>query len=84
MRIRRILAAVIATAALAGLGLTGAATATAQGAPSYVTPSECKQGGGTADLADIWPSGPWTAAPSTGASAAPTPTAASSPGGRRF
>ncbi|MEU1298622.1 hypothetical protein [Streptomyces shenzhenensis] len=52
MRIRRILAAVIATAALAGLGLTGAATATAQGAPSYVTPSECKQGGGTADLAD--------------------------------
>ncbi|MFD9333925.1 hypothetical protein ACFWBF_05840 [Streptomyces sp. NPDC060028] len=56
MRIRRILAAVIATAALAGLGLTGAAsasaatataTATAQGAPSTVTPSECKQGGGT-------------------------------------
>ncbi|MFC5954726.1 hypothetical protein ACFP51_09570 [Streptomyces pratens] len=52
MRIRRILAAVIATTALAGLGLTGAATATAQGAPSYVTPSECKQGGGTPDLAD--------------------------------
>ena len=52
MRIRRILAAVIATAALAGLGLTGAAAATAQGAPSYVTPSECKQGGGTPDLAD--------------------------------
>ncbi|MGW5607069.1 hypothetical protein ACWEWI_13395 [Streptomyces sp. NPDC003753] len=48
MRIRRILAAVIATAALTGLGLTGAATAaTAQGAPSYVTPSECSQGGGT-------------------------------------
>ncbi|WP_314241709.1 hypothetical protein [Streptomyces sp. DSM 40907] len=48
MRIRRILAAAIATAALAGLGLTGAATATAtQGAPSVVTPSECKQGGGT-------------------------------------
>ncbi|WP_369245574.1 hypothetical protein [Streptomyces sp. R41] len=50
MRIRRILAAVIATAALAGLGLTGAVTATAataQGAPSYVTPSQCKQGGGT-------------------------------------
>ncbi|MER5792229.1 hypothetical protein [Streptomyces sp. NPDC001980] len=47
MRIRRIFAAVIATAALAGLGLTGAATATAaQGAPSYVTPSECRQGGG--------------------------------------
>ncbi|MFF1654653.1 hypothetical protein [Streptomyces sp. NPDC058255] len=52
MRIRRILAAVIATAALAGLGLTGAATATAQGAPTYVTPSECKQGGGTVDLAN--------------------------------
>ncbi|MEU9474614.1 hypothetical protein [Streptomyces sp. NPDC048191] len=52
MRIRRILAAVTAAAALAGLGLTGAATAiaasaTAQGAPSYVTPSECRQGGGT-------------------------------------
>ncbi|MGW2965191.1 hypothetical protein ACWDGI_43055 [Streptomyces sp. NPDC001220] len=49
MRIRRILAAVIATTALAGLGLTGAATATAaaQGARSYVTPSQCKQGGGT-------------------------------------
>ncbi|MEV7441853.1 hypothetical protein AB0O22_11955 [Streptomyces sp. NPDC091204] len=48
MRIRRILAAVMATAALAGLGLTGAATATAatQSAPSVVTPSECKQGGG--------------------------------------
>ncbi|MFD5538077.1 hypothetical protein ACFWIJ_09565 [Streptomyces sp. NPDC127079] len=55
MRTGRILAAVIATAALAGLGLTGAATATAataQGAPSYVTPSQCKQGGGTADLVD--------------------------------
>ncbi|MFG3025265.1 hypothetical protein ACGFZQ_43370 [Streptomyces sp. NPDC048254] len=54
MRIRRILAAVIATAALAGLGLTGAATAaaTAQGARSYVTPSECRQGGGTPDLTD--------------------------------
>ncbi|CAM5494012.1 MULTISPECIES: hypothetical protein [Streptomyces] len=55
MGTRRILAAVIATAALTGLGLTGAATATAataQGASSYVTPSECKQGGGTADLTD--------------------------------
>ncbi|MEU1694465.1 hypothetical protein [Streptomyces hirsutus] len=52
MRIRRILAAGIATAALAGLGLTGAATATAQGAPSDVTPSECQQGGGTPHLAD--------------------------------
>ena len=48
MRIRRILAAVIATAALAGLGLTGAATATAaQGAPSVVSPSQCREGGGT-------------------------------------
>ncbi|MET8956144.1 hypothetical protein ACWEO4_38555 [Streptomyces sp. NPDC004393] len=50
MRSRRILAAVIATAALAGLGLTGVATATAataQGGPSYVTPSQCEQGGGT-------------------------------------
>ncbi|OIK00033.1 hypothetical protein [Streptomyces colonosanans] len=49
MRIRRILAAVIASAALAGLGLTGAATATAataKGAPSYVTPDQCRQGGG--------------------------------------
>ncbi|MEU0600138.1 hypothetical protein ABZ484_18125 [Streptomyces sp. NPDC006393] len=54
MRIRRILAAVIATSALAGLGLTGAATAIAatQGAPSAVTPSECKQGGGMPDLTD--------------------------------
>ncbi|MET8766627.1 hypothetical protein [Streptomyces sp. NPDC004658] len=55
MRIRRTLAAVIATAALTGLGLTGAANAIAagaQGAHSYVTPSECKQGGGTADLTD--------------------------------
>jgi hypothetical protein len=45
MRIRRILAAVIATAALAGLGLTGAATATA----ASLTPGECTQGGGTVD-----------------------------------
>ncbi|MEV8047782.1 hypothetical protein AB0P02_28675 [Streptomyces griseoluteus] len=52
MRIRRLLAAVIATTALAGLGLAGAATATAQGAASNVTPSECKQGGGTPDLTD--------------------------------
>ncbi|MFC9283432.1 hypothetical protein [Streptomyces collinus] len=52
MHIRRILAAAVATAALAGLGLTGAATATAQGAPNFVTPSQCKQGGGTADLTD--------------------------------
>ncbi|WP_330339680.1 hypothetical protein [Streptomyces sp. NBC_00557] len=55
MRTRRILAAVIAAAALAGLGLTGAATATAataQGATSYVTPSQCKQGGGTPAIND--------------------------------
>ncbi|MFJ3911237.1 hypothetical protein [Streptomyces vinaceus] len=59
MRIRRTFAAVIATAALAGLGLAGAATtataataATTQAAPSSVTPSECKQGGGTADLSN--------------------------------
>ncbi|MFE9920734.1 hypothetical protein ACFYQA_03915 [Streptomyces sp. NPDC005774] len=47
MRLRRILAAGIATAALAGLGLTGAATATAQGVPSAVSPSQCREGGGT-------------------------------------
>ncbi|MFI1765862.1 hypothetical protein ACH41H_27920 [Streptomyces sp. NPDC020800] len=47
MRIRRILAAVIATTALAGLGLTGAATATAES----LTPGECTQGGGTVDWA---------------------------------
>ncbi|MFE4258771.1 hypothetical protein [Streptomyces sp. NPDC056883] len=56
MRIRRIFAAVIATAALAGFGLTGVATATAatvaQGAPSVVTPSECKDGGGTPAIND--------------------------------
>ncbi|MFE3409682.1 hypothetical protein ACFXMT_15525 [Streptomyces mirabilis] len=48
MRIRRILAAVIATAALAGLGLAGAATATAA-TPSpgrWVTPDQCREGGG--------------------------------------
>ncbi|MGT2528637.1 hypothetical protein ACU4GG_16990 [Streptomyces nojiriensis] len=51
MRIRRILAAVFAAAALAGLGLTGVAAATTtHGASSYVTPNECKQGGGVADL----------------------------------
>ncbi|MFK0021650.1 hypothetical protein [Streptomyces sp. NPDC090798] len=48
MRIRRILAAVIATAALAGLGLTGAATATA----ASLTPGECQQGGGTVNWAN--------------------------------
>lgn len=53
MRIRRISAAVIATAALAGLGLTGAATATAAThnatatAPTEsLTPGECVDGGG--------------------------------------
>ncbi|MDX2646618.1 hypothetical protein OG937_32075 [Streptomyces sp. NBC_00510] len=53
MRIRRILAAVIATAALTGLGLTGAATATAATAATTAspTPGECEQGGGTVDWA---------------------------------
>ncbi|MET9854420.1 hypothetical protein ABZY57_15905 [Streptomyces sp. NPDC006450] len=52
MRIRRILAAVFATAALAGLGLTGAATATATPGsvtPASVTPGECTDNGGTID-----------------------------------
>ncbi|MFJ3513590.1 MULTISPECIES: hypothetical protein [unclassified Streptomyces] len=49
MRMRRILAAVMATAALAGLGLTGAATAVA--APNTavtgsLTPGECTDAGG--------------------------------------
>ncbi|GLX18266.1 MULTISPECIES: hypothetical protein [Streptomyces] len=59
MRIRRNLAAVVAAAALAGLGLAGAATAAtaalAQGAPTtvtVVTPSECRQGGGTPAIND--------------------------------
>ncbi|GGN86116.1 hypothetical protein GCM10011579_077630 [Streptomyces albiflavescens] len=51
MRIRRILAAVIATAALAGLGLTSAATATA-GTVASLTPGECEQGGGTVNWAN--------------------------------
>ncbi|WP_406363380.1 hypothetical protein [Streptomyces sp. NBC_01579] len=51
MRIRRILAAVIATAALAGLGLTGAATATAASPAESPTPGECEKGGGTVDFA---------------------------------
>ncbi|MGW3630805.1 hypothetical protein ACWD7F_11680 [Streptomyces sp. NPDC005122] len=46
MRIRRILAALIATAALAGLGITGAATA------ASLTPGECEQGGGTVNFAN--------------------------------
>ncbi|MFI6250224.1 hypothetical protein [Streptomyces sp. NPDC051016] len=53
MRIRRILAAVIATAALTGLGLTGTASATTTTAttatPASLTPGECEQGGGTVD-----------------------------------
>ncbi|MFB6560870.1 hypothetical protein ACFCYH_18705 [Streptomyces sp. NPDC056400] len=55
MRIRRILAAVFATAALAGLGLTGAATAATATAGSVtaiagsVTPGECTDNGGTID-----------------------------------
>lgn len=60
MRIRRSLAAVIATAALAGLGLTGAATATAatpaaptQAAPTDAAPTvgECEDGGGRVEWA---------------------------------
>ncbi|MFC5958627.1 hypothetical protein ACFP51_30580 [Streptomyces pratens] len=54
MRIRRILATAIATAALAGLGLTGAATAAASPAASPAespTPGECEKGGGTVDWA---------------------------------
>ncbi|MER6125442.1 hypothetical protein ABT173_22985 [Streptomyces sp. NPDC001795] len=49
MRSRRILAAVIATAALAGLGLTGAAAATAatSQSASVVSPGQCRDGGGT-------------------------------------
>ncbi|MFD9657594.1 hypothetical protein [Streptomyces mirabilis] len=46
MRIRRILAAVIATAALAGLGLTGVATATAQDSDHFTTAAKCREGGG--------------------------------------
>ncbi|MEV7562042.1 hypothetical protein ACGFYY_24430 [Streptomyces sp. NPDC048331] len=50
MRMRRILAAVMATAALAGLGLTGAATAVAAAPNTAVTesltPGECTDAGG--------------------------------------
>ncbi|MFE9495124.1 hypothetical protein [Streptomyces collinus] len=45
MRIRRILAAVIAAAALAGIGLTSAAAAS-------LTRGDCEQGGGTVDWAN--------------------------------
>ncbi|MFE7160681.1 hypothetical protein [Streptomyces sp. NPDC057636] len=48
MRIRRIFATVIATAALAGLGLAGATTATA----GSLTPGECEQGGGIVNWAN--------------------------------
>ncbi|MFJ7591890.1 hypothetical protein ACIQZO_31880 [Streptomyces sp. NPDC097617] len=56
MRMRRILAAVTATAALAGLGLTGAATAVAAAPNTAVTGAsptrgECEDGGGTVNLA---------------------------------
>ncbi|WP_079102673.1 hypothetical protein [Streptomyces sp. TP-A0356] len=51
MRSRRILAAVIATAALAGLGLTGATAATAQS--GAISPAQCRQGGGTPDFQDF-------------------------------
>ncbi|MYX37491.1 MULTISPECIES: hypothetical protein [Streptomycetaceae] len=60
MRIRRSLAAGIATAALAGLGLTGASTAGAAtyAAPTHAAPAdaaptvgECEDGGGTVDWA---------------------------------
>ncbi|MEU2338505.1 hypothetical protein ABZ608_33870 [Streptomyces sp. NPDC013172] len=59
MRIRRVLAAVMATAALAGVGLAGAATATATtatattAAPTSLTPGECEQGGGTVDRSNL-------------------------------
>ncbi|MFE2164054.1 hypothetical protein ACFXB3_03125 [Streptomyces sp. NPDC059447] len=53
MRIRRIFAAVFATAALAGIGLTGTATAATATAgsvtPASVTPGECTDNGGTID-----------------------------------
>ncbi|OLZ67870.1 hypothetical protein AV521_23655 [Streptomyces sp. IMTB 2501] len=57
MHIRRILAAVIATAALAGLGLTGATTAQAS-APSDnpwdpISAATCQQGGGTVTKAQF-------------------------------
>ncbi|MEU6343445.1 hypothetical protein ABZ883_21185 [Streptomyces sp. NPDC046977] len=54
MRIRRIIAAVVTTAALAGLGLTSAATATAAHRDAAPTVGECEKGGGTVDF------GTWT------------------------
>ncbi|MGW4517486.1 hypothetical protein ACWEO4_37220 [Streptomyces sp. NPDC004393] len=44
MRIRRIIAATVATTALAGLGITGAATAHA--VTPQVSADDCRQGGG--------------------------------------
>ncbi|MEU8710774.1 MULTISPECIES: hypothetical protein [unclassified Streptomyces] len=48
MRIRRIIAAAVAAAALAGLGLSAAPTASA----ASLTPGECEQGGGTVNWAN--------------------------------
>ncbi|MDN5380671.1 hypothetical protein QEP66_00800 [Streptomyces sp. LB8] len=48
MRIRRLLTAVVATAAFTGLGLTGVATAT-NGDGASLTPGECTAAGGTID-----------------------------------
>lgn len=46
MRIRRLLTAVVATAAFTGLGLAGTATATNG---DILTPGECTAAGGTVD-----------------------------------
>ncbi|MER7690839.1 hypothetical protein [Streptomyces sp. NPDC097610] len=47
MRIRRSLGLVIATATLAGLSLTGAASAQVSTPHAGVTPEQCRQGGAT-------------------------------------
>ncbi|WP_329329772.1 hypothetical protein [Streptomyces mirabilis] len=47
MRIRRSLGLAIATATLAGLSLTGVATAQVSTPHTSVTPEQCWQGGGT-------------------------------------
>ncbi|GAA0905986.1 hypothetical protein [Streptomyces thermoalcalitolerans] len=52
MRIRRLLAALMATAAFTGLGLTGTATAT-NGDGASLTPGECTEAGGTVDWSTI-------------------------------
>ncbi|MER7681632.1 hypothetical protein [Streptomyces sp. NPDC096934] len=49
MRIRRSLGLAIAAATLAGLSLTGAATARAGTPITSVTPDQCREGGGTVD-----------------------------------